>query len=194
MTCAQHVGRLIVISGPSAAGKTTVGHYLATHFERALHIDGDHIQDLVVAGAIRMDAPPPPGAVEQLLLRYRAAVTLAAVYQRSGFDAVVTDNAFEDGLLHLLSYATDNSPGEVFFVMLDPSVKAIWERYNQRPGGGYSQSLTPEVLKLAVSRSPQLGLRLDTSGQTHHETTAEILRQLPAAMVTSAAVDHLLAP
>ncbi len=193
MNCVQRPGQLIVISGPSAAGKTTVGRHLATQFERALHLDGDQIQNFVVAGAIRMDEPAPPGAVEQLLLRYRAAVVLAALYQGSGFDVVVTDNAFEDGLLHLLSYATDKSPGDVFFVMLDPSVEAIWNRYNQRPGGGYSQSLTPEVLKLAVTRSPQLGLRLDTSDQTHGETTAEILR-LPAALVTSTAVDQFVAP
>ncbi|MEQ7010344.1 hypothetical protein ABN028_29615 [Actinopolymorpha sp. B17G11] len=89
------IGRLLLITGASAAGKTTVGHEVASLLSRAVHIDGDAMQRFVVSGAVPMDVPPPPGAVEQLTLRYAAAMTVSSLYRRAGFDAVITDNVFE---------------------------------------------------------------------------------------------------
>lgn len=45
----QHpTGLLVVIAGPTAAGKTTIGRELALRRDRAIHIDGNFIQSLVV--------------------------------------------------------------------------------------------------------------------------------------------------
>lgn len=70
-------GHLLVISGYSAAGKTTIGRELARRRERAIHIDGDVIQRLVVSGSVTMEIPPPPGALDQLRLRFAAALAVA---------------------------------------------------------------------------------------------------------------------
>lgn len=186
-------GRLIVISGPSAAGKTTIGRAVAGQLPLAVHIDGDAIQRFVVSGSVQMDIPPPPGATEQLWLRYRAALSVAALYRRSGFDAVVTDNIFEAGwpMFLTLGLASGGSDRPVFAVMLDPAIDVIRERYRGRPGGGYTDSLTPEGLKAAVARTPRVGLWLDTSGQTVEESAAEILVRLDEAAVTVADLSAL---
>lgn len=79
--------------GPSAAGKTTVGHEIGARLDRAIHVDGDFIQRLIISGSITMDLPPPPGAMEQLDQRFQAALTMT---RAAGFDAIITDNLFED--------------------------------------------------------------------------------------------------
>lgn len=177
-------GRLVIISGPQAAGKTTIGHELATRLDRAVHIDGDLIQDLIVSGAVPMDLPPPPGALEQLHLRYLGALALANLYRDAGFDAIISDNLFEDGVDMILTAALKGDLSDnVHFVMLDPSIDSIWERYSARSGGGYTDSITPEGLKLAVSRTTRHGLWLDTTRQSVAETTDEIVHRLPEARV-----------
>lgn len=181
----RQTGHLIVISGATASGKTTVGHEIALRRDRALHIDGDFIQSLVVSGSITMTIPPPPGALDQLRLRYRAALALADLYLDEGFDAIVSDNMFEDEAQRFLALAQQSQPSRsVHFVMLNPSVEAIWERYNQRPGGGYTAYLTPEIVKAAVERTPRVGLWLDNSNQSAAQTADEVLRRLPEAEVS----------
>lgn len=68
--------------------------------------------------------------------------------------------------------------------MLCPSVQVIRERYDDRSGGGYTDSITPESLTQAVARTPRLGLWLDTGHQIPAESAAEILRRLDEAAVT----------
>lgn len=180
----RHNGLLIVISGPAAAGKTTIGRQIAARRDRAIHIDGDFIQNLIVTGSITMDIPPPPGALDQLRLRFQAALNIANLYRGAGFDAIISDNLFEEEAHQFIKLAIDSHPSRsIHFVMLNPSVDAIWDRYGQRPGGGYTATLTPEVLKRAVDRTDRVGLWLDTSSQTATETTQDILRRLHEAEV-----------
>ena len=180
----QRTGLLIVISGPAAAGKTTIGHEIALRRDCAIHIDGDFIQRLIVTGSITMDVPPPPGALHQLRMRFQAALIVANLYRDDGFDAIISDNLFDEEAQRFLASALQSHPSRsVRFVMLNPSVDAIWKRYNQRPGGGYTARLTPEFLKAAVERTARVGLWLDTTNQTVAQTAEEVLRRLDEAEV-----------
>lgn len=177
-------GPLIVISGPAAAGKTTIGREIAARRDRAIHIDGDFIQGLIITGSITMDVPPPPGALDQLRLRFKAALTVANLYRDAGFDAIISDNLFEEEVHRFIRSAFSSHPSRsIHFVMLNPSIEAIWDRYNQRPGGGYTATLTPEILKDAVERTAHVGLWLDTSHQTAAQTAEEVLDRLHEAEV-----------
>ncbi|MGI8870370.1 MAG: AAA family ATPase [Mycobacteriales bacterium] len=178
-------GRLLIITGASAAGKTTVGYAVAAQLPRAVHVDGDTVHQFVVSGAVPMDLPPPPGGEEQLRLRYSGALAVAQVYLRAGFDAVITDNIFEADLIDILSLAlADVATETAYLVMLNPSVGVIRERYAARPGGGYTDSITPEGMADAVARTPRLGLWLNNGSQTPTESAAEIIGRLGQAAVS----------
>ena len=178
-------GRLVLITGATAAGKTTVGHEVAALLPRAVHVDGDDIHRLVVSGAVGFDLPPPPGAVEQLMLRYSAAMAVSSIYRHAGFDAVLTDNIFEAHLTGLLFLAFADMPAEpAHVVVLDPPVDAIRRRYQARPGGGYGDTITPDELTRAVARTLRIGLWLDNGAQTPADTAAEIVSRLAEAAVT----------
>lgn len=166
-------GRLLLITGASAAGKTTVGHEVAALLPRAMHVDGGFISGFVVSGGVLMDLPPPAEAVEQLMLRYAGAMAVANLYRRAGFDAILTDNIYEIHLTGLLFLAFADAPADpVHVVVLDPPIDVIRTRYDARPGGGYTGTLTPEALTEALARTPRIGLWLDNGNQTPAETAA----------------------
>src|SRR5262249_9652473 len=83
--------RLFVISGVSAAGKSTVARQLASRLPSAVCVCGDEIHSMVVSGGVDMAPEASEEALRQLVLRYAGALAVAEVYLRAGFDAVVED-------------------------------------------------------------------------------------------------------
>jgi energy-coupling factor transporter ATP-binding protein EcfA2 len=181
-------GRLIVITGAQAAGKTTLGHAVAGLLPKAVHVDGDAIHGFVVSGQVPYDVPPPPGATEQLLLRYAGAIAVCRVYRSAGFDAVVTDNIFGSLVADVLTLAfADATTAQLRLVVLDPDPDVLQERERERPKTGYTESVTVEMLVSAVrEETPRIGLWLDNGDQTVAESAAEIVRR----MDTDALVDE----
>jgi energy-coupling factor transporter ATP-binding protein EcfA2 len=181
-------GRLVIITGAQAAGKSTLGHAVAALLPRAVHVDGDVIHGFVVSGEVRYDVPPPPGATEQLLLRYAGAIAVARVYRSAGFDAVVTDNIFGSLVADVLTLAfADTMTADVRLVVLDPEPDVLADRERERPKKGYTESITVSMLVSAVREdTPRIGLWLDNGRQTVEESAAEIV----ARMDTEAVVDE----
>ena len=61
---------LFVISGVSAAGKSTVARLLAERFERGVCVPGDAIRAMIASGRIDMRPDAGKEALRQLTLRY----------------------------------------------------------------------------------------------------------------------------
>jgi hypothetical protein len=182
------MGRLIVVTGAQAAGKTTVGRAVAALLPRAIHVDGDAIHGFVVSGQVGYDVPPAPGATEQLLLRYAGAIAVCRVYRSAGFDAVVTDNIFGSAVTDVLTLAfADTTTTELRLIVLDPDASVLQERERNRAKKGYTESITVPMLVAAVrEQTPRIGLWLDNGAQTVAESAAEIVRR----MDTEAVVDE----
>jgi predicted kinase len=175
-------GRLIIITGAQAAGKSTVGQAVAALLPKAVHVDGDVIHGFVVSGEVPYDVPPPPGATEQLLLRYAGAIAVSRVYRSAGFDAVVTDNIFGSLVADVLTLAfADTMTVDLRLVVLDPDPDVLHEREQARPKTGYTESITVSMLVSAVrEETPRLGLWLDNGRQSVADSAAEIVRRMDA--------------
>jgi hypothetical protein len=61
---------IYLITGPMAAGKTTVARLLAARFARGVHLEGDFFRRSIVRGRQKITPPLSPTALEQLRLRY----------------------------------------------------------------------------------------------------------------------------
>jgi gluconate kinase len=173
---------LFVISGVSAAGKSTVARLLAGRFERGVCVPGDDISAMMVSG--RADMRPGPGAEElrQLVLRYAGALAVADVYLRGGFDVVVEDVIIGPVLrdfLHLVPVP------EFHLVFLDPDTAVIERREQGRDRTAYGPGRLSvgELQALLRTETDRIGLWLDTSGQSAAQTVEAILRDLDASRV-----------
>src|SRR5580765_5173207 len=82
---------LVLITGISASGKSTVADLLARRFERGVHVKGDIYRRMVVAGRHEMTSAPSDEAWRQLRLRYLLGAATADRYHEAGFSVVVQD-------------------------------------------------------------------------------------------------------
>ena len=59
-------GPVIVVTGATAAGTSTVAELLAASRPRSVHLRGDVVRRMVVNGRVEMNADPAPEAPRQL--------------------------------------------------------------------------------------------------------------------------------
>jgi predicted kinase len=163
---------MYLITGPMAAGKSTVAPLLAARFAKGVHLEGDVFRRSIVSGRIEMTPGAPPEALEQLRLRYRLAACVADTYFESGFTVVLEDVVA--GPL-LAEYPTLIRSRPCHVIVLLPSLEVVAERDAGRRETGYSDWDVVEFYEGFASSTPRVGLWLDTSGLTPDETVDAIL-------------------
>lgn len=169
---------IYLITGPMAAGKSTVARLLAERFERGVYLEGDFFRRSVVSGRAEMTPDPSPEAVAQLQLRYRLAVAAADTYCQAGFTV-----ALEDVIagLSLGAYRTTIRSRPCHVIVLMPSRETIAAREAARPTKGYTRWIIEQLYQAFSTDTAHVGLWLDTSHQTADETVDEILAQTLSA-------------
>jgi cytidylate kinase len=173
-------GRVIVITGAMAAGKSTVAELLAARLPRSVHVRGDVFRKMVVNGRAEMTPEASAEATAQLHLRYELAATTADRYAAAGFDAIVQDVIIGSELARFIAQV--HHPAR-YLVVLSPSVSALEWREEQRAKEGYVH-FSPGVLDEVLRReTAQIGYWLDSSTQTPEETVEDILTNLERAAV-----------
>ncbi|MGD7704749.1 AAA family ATPase [Microlunatus sp. Y2014] len=173
-------GRVIVITGAMAAGKSTVAELLADRLPKSVHVRGDAFRRMVINGRADMTPDASPQAAAQLELRYDLAAHTADRYAEHGFDAIVQDVIIGANLPSFIERI--NSPDR-FVVVLSPTVSALEWREEQRTKAGYVH-FSPKVLDEVLRReTAHIGYWLDSSTQTPEETVADILANLEKARV-----------
>lgn len=173
---------LFVISGVSAAGKSTVARLLAGRFAQSVCVAGDAVQPMVVSG--RRDMRPGAGEAElrQLVLRYAAALAVASVYMKDGFDAVVEDVIIGPVLRDFLELVP---VPEFHLIFLDPDAAAIQRRERDRNGTTYRPGRwsVGGLQALLRTETDRIGLWLDSTLLSPEQTVETILTELDASRI-----------
>jgi chloramphenicol 3-O-phosphotransferase len=171
---------VFVVTGPSAAGKSTVGRLLAERFERGVHLESDFFRRSIVSGRAEVTPELRPEALDQLRLRYRLGAATADAYHQAGF-AVVWEDVIAGPLLEEAVGLVRSRPLHV--AVLLPSAAAVAAREEARQGTGYEHWLVDELHRGFADGTPRLGLWIDTSEQTPQQTADEILERREEALV-----------
>lgn len=170
------MNHIIFITGPAGSGKTTVARQVAQHFPKSLHIQVDHLREMMVNG---VELPDGGGWSEETSRQFQmarsTAIYMAQLYAGQGVDVVIDDVCvppeFQKQYTELF-----NNPA-VHRVLLLPAAEAVVERMNKR-GGPFDKFLVGMVpwFYSYLELMPKEGwLVLDTSEWTIEQTVREVL-------------------
>jgi len=166
---------IVLVTGPQAAGKTTVSALLAGRFERGVHLDGDAFRRFIVAGRAEMTPDASDEALAQLRLRYRITAAAAHAYVEAGFEVVVDDVVAGPMLAEVVGLL-GTGPSRVFVLL--PSRAVLADRERRRSQTGYGAWSVDELSALFETGTPRIGTWIDTSVLTEHETVDLVLDAL----------------
>ncbi|MEV4539983.1 AAA family ATPase [Micromonospora echinaurantiaca] len=163
---------VVLITGIMAAGKSTVAEGLARRLPRAVHLRGDVFRRMVVSGRAEMTAEPSDEAYRQLRLRYDLAAAAADRYAAAGFTVVLQDVVIGADLPAMVDRIRHRP---LAVVVLAPRPEVVAARERDRPKQGYGDWPVADLDADLRTRTPRIGLWLDTSAQTPEQTVDEIL-------------------
>lgn len=177
---ATNPGRVIVITGVMAAGKSTVAALLAEQLPASVHVRGDAFRRMVVNGRADMTPQASAQAVAQLNLRYELASHTADRFADHGFDAIVQDVILGSELGAFIERIRTR---DRFLVVLSPTVSALEIREQERAKSGYTHFTPGGLDHVLRTETPRLGYWLDSSAQDPPQTVDDILANLDRARV-----------
>jgi cytidylate kinase len=167
---------VVLITGISGSGKSTVAELLAQRFERGVHVKGDVFRRMVVAGRHEMTPTPSDEAWRQLRLRYRLGAATADAYHEAGFSVVVQDVVIGPVLADYVA-AIESRP--LIVIVLAPRIDVVAQREEARSKAAYRDGYNSirDFDAALREQTPPLGLWLDTSDQAPSETVDKIVAQ-----------------
>ncbi|MFD9792931.1 AAA family ATPase [Streptomyces sp. NPDC059070] len=121
---------VFLVIGIPGCGKSSVSAELARRFPLGAHIEGDHLQDLIVAGGHLPSPEEDLEADRQLLLRARNAAVLARSFHAAGVVPVIDDVVVRRA--HLDFYREQLKGLPLRLIVLAPSAEVVSRRVAER--------------------------------------------------------------
>lgn len=178
-------GRIILITGNMASGKSSVAQALAERLPRSIHLRGDLFRRIIVNGRAEMGVELSKEAERQLHLRYTLAAEVATRYAQAGFTVVYQDIIIGPTLSDVVSLL---QPYQPFVVVLCPRPEVVAAREQARTKTGYPDRASVDAFdRVLRTETPRLGYWLDTSELTIDGTVAHILAEMPEGTAKPAA-------
>jgi tRNA uridine 5-carbamoylmethylation protein Kti12 len=170
----QSSGPVIVVTGPTGVGKSTVSHLLAAAFERSAHVKGDDVMASVVSGWMDPSLPEADAQNEAV----GAAIAVSAMsFAGDGYTTVVDGYFFPDGVdgLAAACAARDLS---CHYVVLTADLETCWRRASSRPEGRWPLEYEPVAALFARFAGLDLDARrvVDATGSPE-SVRDEVLRR-----------------
>jgi hypothetical protein len=122
---------ILIVSGPSGAGKTTVGRLLAANFDLSVHIRVDDFTPFVVNGWVE---PWLPESAHQSYVLGGAVAAAALQFAEGGYTVVLDGHIFPDGLDGLTVWSERRSV-PLHYAVLRPDFATCLTRVRQRRPG-----------------------------------------------------------
>jgi gluconate kinase len=175
------MNNIVFVTGPAASGKSTIAHLLAKQFPKSLHLQVDHLRDMMMNGN---ELPQGQAWNDETTRQFQwarsTATYMAQLYAREGVDVIIDDVCvpaeFAD---HYQQLFQDSA---VHRVLLLPTQEALIERMQKR-AGPFDEFLIEFVpwFYSYLDPMPKEGwIVLDTSEWTIEHAVQEVLRQIGA--------------
>ncbi|HET8728709.1 MAG TPA: AAA family ATPase [Alphaproteobacteria bacterium] len=167
---------ILIVTGPMAAGKSTVAQALAERLPKSVHLRGDMFRRMIVGGRVEKTPDAAPEAIRQLELRYGLGAAVAGSYAEAGFTVVYQDIILGDHLRKVVALLRARDPG---VVVLSPPPGVTAARDRARSKTAYGQ-WTPGGLDAVMrAETPRMGLWIDNSTLSVDRTVDFILEHSP---------------
>ena len=177
------MSNIVLITGATGSGKSTISHRVAESFPKSIHIQVDNLRDMMVKGMV---APKPfnqwsEEEKQQVLQQFQwarsTAIYMTKLYANQGV-AVVIDDVITPNFVE--QYAALFEISGVQRVLLYPKASAVIERVKQR-GGPWDHVLidfVPLSYDLLEPMPKDGWIVLDSGEWTIDQTVHEVLSNL----------------
>jgi chloramphenicol 3-O-phosphotransferase len=165
-------GDVLILSGPPAAGKTTVARMLASEAPRpTVHLETDQFFRAIRTGFV---LPYLPEAEPQNQVVLTAVVRAVAAFAEGGYDVIVEGIIGTWFLPHFRTLAGLR----IDYVVLLPSLEATLARATTRAGAHLRD---PGPITGLHGAFPRDAHTIDTTGQEPSLTASRVREELPTA-------------